>query len=296
MFLDHLPSKDHISTRNTGNGSIETYKFIHIPLEIQNIGIQLRLLVCNSAAYTDILLGHDAMLALGMWQDYPQEKLYIKQTAILFRANKQISIPPGKKTTFPITLALTSDSYQLKHNITGHIPVWITPEATYLPYTLIFSEILDSQIIITITNQTTSPIQLPITFNYMYLDMRLISKSNQNINDQADYTTLNSLLHSDKTTKGPIVCALDTRPFADESHIDPDDHPHLVFLEKPLKLAPNNINSQDPYPWLDKEDPCRNMKNMEILKLKVNLDNSILNDQQKEDFYTIIHQNRDVSM
>ena len=42
------------------------HKFIHIPLEIQNIGIQLRLLVCNSAAYADILLGHNAMLALGM--------------------------------------------------------------------------------------------------------------------------------------------------------------------------------------------------------------------------------------
>ena len=40
-FLHHLPSKDHISMINTGSGSIKTYKFIHIPLEIQNIGIQL---------------------------------------------------------------------------------------------------------------------------------------------------------------------------------------------------------------------------------------------------------------
>ena len=114
------------------------HKFIHIPLEIQNIGIQLRLLVCNSAAYIDILLGHDAMLALGMWQDYPWEALYIKQTTIPFSTNKQILIPPGKKTTFPITLTLMPDSYKLKYNITGNIPVWITPEATYLPYTLIF--------------------------------------------------------------------------------------------------------------------------------------------------------------
>ena len=38
-FLHHLPSEDHISMINTGNGSINTYKFIHIPLEIQNIGI-----------------------------------------------------------------------------------------------------------------------------------------------------------------------------------------------------------------------------------------------------------------
>ena len=58
-FSHHLPSEE-------------------LQLELQNIGIQLRLLVCNSAAYTDILLGHDAMLVLGMWQDYPQEKLYTK--------------------------------------------------------------------------------------------------------------------------------------------------------------------------------------------------------------------------
>ena len=71
--------RPHKYAINTGNGSIKTCKFIHIPLEIQNIGIQLRLLVCNSAAYTDILLGHDAMLALGMWQDYPWENI-IHQT------------------------------------------------------------------------------------------------------------------------------------------------------------------------------------------------------------------------
>ena len=85
-------------------------------------------------------------------------KLYIKHTIIPFRTDKQISIPPGKKTTFPITLALTPDSYQLKYNITGHIPLWITTVATYVPHTLIFPEILDSQIIVTITNQATSPI------------------------------------------------------------------------------------------------------------------------------------------
>ena len=128
-------------------------------------------------------------------------------------------------------LALTPDSYKLKYNITGHIPVWITPEATYLPHTLIFLVLLDSQIIITITNQKTSPIQLPKTFNYMHLDVRLISEFTQNINDKADFTISNSLLHSDNTTKGPVISALDLRPFADKSHVDADDHPHLVFLE-----------------------------------------------------------------
>ena len=72
------------------------------------------------------------------------------------------------------------------------------------------------------------------------------------------------------------------------------DHPCLVFLEKPLKLSQNNINLEDPYPWLNKEDPQRHMTDMEILKLKVKPDNSILDKEQKENFYNIIHQNRNV--
>ena len=76
----------------------------------------------------------------------------------------------------------------------------------------------------------------------MYLDIRLISKITQNINDQANFTTLNSLLHNKNKKSGPISSALDLRSFAEESHRDPDDHPHLVFLENPLKLPQNNIN------------------------------------------------------
>ena len=45
----------------------------------------------------------------------------------------------------------------------------------------------------------------------MYLDVSLISKITQNINDQADFTTLNSLQHNDITLKGPITSTLDLR-------------------------------------------------------------------------------------
>ena len=44
------------------------------------------------------------------------------------------------------------------------------------------------------------------------------------------------------------------RSFGDESHIDPDDHPCLVFLDKPLKITYEIKNTQDPYPWSDNED------------------------------------------
>ena len=66
----------------------------------------------------------------------------------------------------------------------------------------------------------------------MYLDVRLISKITQNINDQADYTTLNTLPHNENTDRGPISSALDLRSFADESHIYPDDHPCFGMSRK----------------------------------------------------------------
>ena len=41
-------------------------KLFYIIYHQNHIGIQMRVLVCDSTAYTDILLGHDAMLTLGM--------------------------------------------------------------------------------------------------------------------------------------------------------------------------------------------------------------------------------------
>ena len=128
----------------------------------------------------------------------------------------------------------------------------------------------------------------------MYLDIRLISKSTEHINDQADFTTLNSLQHNDITLKGSNNFHFRFKTFADESHIDNNDHPCLLFLDKPLKIPQENNNPNDSYPWLDKEDPCRNMTDMEVLKLKVKLHDSILDEKQREDFYKIIYDNRDV--
>ena len=93
----------------------------------------------------------------------------------------------------------------------------------------------------------------------------------------SETSIVTTLTNNETMFKGPIASALDLSPFTDESHIHNDDHPHLVFLDKPLKISQENNNSNDPYPWLDKEDPHRNMTAMEVLKLKVKLHDSILN-------------------
>ena len=64
-----------------------------------------------------------------------------------------------------------------------------------------------------------------MTFNFMYLDIQMIGNENEHINNQAIYSGVTNLSHSQYNNYGPLQSAIDERAFADESHITPDDHP-----------------------------------------------------------------------
>ena len=89
--------------------------------------------------------------------------------------------------------------------------------------------------------------------------------------------------------EGNIVLYADT--FA--SSLDPtklaNEDPLLQAQTKIEVSGSPKVNSdstlnltQDPYPWLDTEDPRRNMTDEEILRLKVPLDKSVLSAAEKE--------------
>ena len=57
----------------------------------------------------------------------------------------------------------------------------------------------------------------------------------------------------------------------------------IDVLETPKEhLTNNNTLTEDPYPWLDNDDPRRKMTDEEILWLKVPLDKSVLSVMEKE--------------
>ena len=185
--------------------------------------------------------------------------MYIKQITVPFWANTEITILPGKKAIFSINTSNNPDAFQLNFNLTGHVPVWITPEVSYLTYKLKFPEIQDSQVIINLYNNTSNVIQFPRTFSFMYLDIWLIGKENEHINDQAIYSGMTNLSHAQYNKHRPLQSATDERAFVDESHITTDDHPQLVFLDKPMLIEKSIKNTTDPFPWLEPNDPCRNL-------------------------------------
>ena len=56
----------------------------------------------------------------------------------------------------------------------------------------------------------------------------------------------------------------------------------IEVSQKPNEHSVDTSNCEDPYPWLDPDDPRHTMTNEEILHLKVPFDKSILSAAEKE--------------
>ena len=81
----------------TGNGPVKTHFWIDVLLNVQGCMIQLKLLVCDTQAQTGILLSKMALEQLQTWQDYSNNTLYVKQTAIQYMLFKISNYYPTEK-------------------------------------------------------------------------------------------------------------------------------------------------------------------------------------------------------
>ena len=87
---------------------------------------------------------------------------------------------------------------------------------------------------------------------------------------------------------------LSPSPLAYEKPIHSTEMPCITTrTELPIDDT-NKSTSEDKYPWLDPDDPRRNMTDKEILRMKLNLKDSILNEKEKEEFLTKVEQFTDV--
>ena len=87
---------------------------------------------------------------------------------------------------------------------------------------------------------------------------------------------------------------LSPSPLAYEKPIHPTEMPHITTCtELPIDDM-NKSTPDDKYPWLDPDDIRRNMTDKEILQMKLNLKDSILDEKGKEEFLEKIEQFTDV--
>ena len=87
---------------------------------------------------------------------------------------------------------------------------------------------------------------------------------------------------------------LSPSPLVYEKQIHPVEMPCITTCTELPADDTNKSTSDDKYPWLDPDDIRRNMTDKEILQMKLNLKDSVLDEKGKEEFLEKVEQFTDV--
>ena len=87
---------------------------------------------------------------------------------------------------------------------------------------------------------------------------------------------------------------LSPTPLAYEKPIHPTEMPHITTCTELPVDNTNKSTSDDKYLWFNSDDIWRNMTDNEILCMKLNLKDSVLDEKDKEEFLTKVEQLTDV--
>ena len=119
-----------------------------------------------------------------------------------------------------------------------------------------------------------------------YFDAR--SKGLVQINNSKHFS-IDQYLHDRMTPT-----TLSPTPLAYEKPIHPTEMPHIMTCTELPVDDINKLTSDYKYPWLDPDDIRRNMTDKEILQMKLNLKDSVLDEKGKEEFLAKVEQFTDV--
>ena len=151
-YLHHLPRVPTAAkTIQTGNGPVKTQFWIDLLFNVQGCMIQFKLLVCDTQAQTGILLSKMALEQLQTWQDYSNNTLYVKQTAIPLHAIQNIELLPDRKTTIEV-IADRTNELQYKDLIEGQGIVWVRSNDSSKPLQPIVATFHNDKTLITFEN------------------------------------------------------------------------------------------------------------------------------------------------
>ena len=203
-----------------------------------------------------------ALEQLQTWQDYSTNTLYIKQTAIPLHSIQNIELLPDRKTTIEV-IADRMNDLQYKDLIQGQSIVWVWSNDSSKPLQPIVSMFHNDKTLVTFENTTRQTQYISKGATVVVFDMR--SKDGGMTNFQWDIPT---------DDEGNLVLYAHT--FA--STLEPTK----LANEDPKEHTVGTKDGEDPYSWLDSDDPRQKMNEEDILRLKVPLDKSILTAAEKE--------------
>ena len=226
------------------------------------------------------------MVQLSAWQDYMTNKLYIQQISILLTVINNIWILPRKTGIVILTLQPSKTSFTPRHTIIGKGIAYVKQLDQNLPLKPIEIELENNHCCMEVHNTSDSTVEFLHGQEMAYFDTR--SKGLVQINNLKHFP-IDQYLHDRMTP-----ATLSPSPLAYEKPIHPTEMPCITTrTELPIDDT-NKSTPDDKYPWLDPDDIRRNMTDKEILRMKLNLKDSILNEKEKEEFLMKVEQFTDV--
>ena len=285
-ILHAYPKTESNTPIHTGGGMITSHFWLEIPLKLQYQTIQIKALVCDSECPYDLILRRTSMAQLSAWQDYATNKLYIQQISIPLTLRNNVWILPGKTGIVTLTLRPNKTSFMPRHTIIGKGIAYVKPLDQTLPLRPIEIELENNRCCMEVHNTSDSTVDFLYGQEMAYFDAR--SKGLVQINNSKHFP-IDQYLH-DRMTPATLSPA----PLAYEKPIHPAKMPRITtHTEFPIDDT-NKSTPDDKYPWLDPDDVRRNMTDKEILSMKLNLKDSILNKKEKEEFLMKVEQFTDV--
>ena len=273
--LHELPKiKANMQPIMTGNGTIPAYFWMDLPLTIQGIHIQLCCIVCDSTAGHGLLVSRLALDQLQTIQLYDKKQVLVRMNAIPIIATQGLNIAPNMKQTITAKLSITDQALERKP-IQGDAVSWITTNRDGFPYIPVVTPYHKNQTIISFKNNSEYQQSIKKGQIIGFLDLR--SKDGC----LAKMQWLIPMTHQshDYILYGyAFASAIEPHPLVEED-IEKQLNNRLEIRSMPIVDKPltKNQANQDPFPWLDKNDPRRSLTNRQILESKIKLDKSILN-------------------
>ena len=181
-----------------------------------------------------------------------------------------------------MTLQPNKTSFNPRHTITGKGVAYIKPFDSKLPLRSIDIEFENNCCCIEVHNTSNTTIEFLHRQEMAYFDAR--SKSLVQTNNSKHFP-IDQYLH-DRMTPATLSPA----PLAYEKPVHPTEMLQItIYTELSVDNA-NKPTSDDKYPWLESDGIRRNMTDSEILQMKHNLKNSVLDEKGKEEFLTNVEQ------
>ena len=193
---------------------------------------------------------------------------------------------PGKTGIVSLTLRPNKTSFTPRHTITGKGVAYIKPLDSSLPLRPIEIEFENNHCCIEIHNTSDTTVEFLHGQEMAYFDAR--SKGLVQMNNSKHFP-IDQYLHDRMT-----LATLSPTLLAYEKPIHPTEMPRIMTCTELPVDNTNKSTLDDKYPWLDPDNFRRNMTDTEILQMKLNLKDSVLEEKEKEEFLTNVEQFTDI--